>query len=182
MNRRQFNKRFAAGAAATLTGLPEIAQANLDNRDIFPRFSHIRIKYGEEEYTPKRLFFVSHRLTETIRVNLKFRLSNENRSSALNPTLARQFRGGVDIGDVRLLNRDIIVNTNLSINAGELRLTDHEISFRINGEKLAEPYNGDIPFLGNIPIAGHLFRRKDDTETKRSLMVLIRPEILDYRE
>lgn len=39
-----------------------------------------------------------------------------------------------------------------------------------------------IPFAGDIPILGALFRHKDSTVTERELIVFITPHILDYKD
>lgn len=182
MDRRAFTAGLAASGIARGTGLQ--ARERKEGRDGLPATAHVflrsigRLSPG----IPSHFIVVSDTFAHQIGADLRFPLSNENRSGLLNPTLKREFRSRVQIGDVRVGGRVVWIVARVQVGPSVLRLTDFDISFRINGERLARPYTGRVPQLSRLRQIGGLFRRKSDTGLRRDLLVQIRPEILEYAE
>ncbi|SFU17186.1 type II secretion system protein D (GspD) [Pseudovibrio denitrificans] len=69
------------------------------------------------------------------------------------------------------------VNTTVVVNNGE--------SLALGGliQQRAETTNSQVPVLGDVPVLGTMFRRKEDTEKKTELLILITPHVVrDFKE
>ncbi len=69
------------------------------------------------------------------------------------------------------------VNTTVVVNNGE--------SLALGGliQQRSEVTNSQVPVLGDVPVLGTMFRRKEDTEKKTELLILITPHVVrDFKE
>jgi hypothetical protein len=177
-----FSRQLTVGAAAVLLSPRTAAAETKDERDRFPSFGYLRLHIGPQILVPTRIIVIGTGFNREIGINLLLPLENENRASLINPPLARRFKDAVPIGDAFLVGKSIIVNASVPVQAGDLRVSDGSISFRVNSKKLGRPLDGPVPVLGGVPMIGQLFRRRDDTKLKRNLLVKLTPGILDYTE
>jgi general secretion pathway protein D len=67
------------------------------------------------------------------------------------------------------------IKTNVLVNSGDILVLGGLIS------NDSEEHKNKIPFLGDIPLLGHLFRYTNRSAEKKNLMVFIRPVILHNR-
>jgi general secretion pathway protein D len=50
-------------------------------------------------------------------------------------------------------------------------------------QQRADVNKSQVPVLGDVPVIGNLFRRKEDTEKRTELLILITPHVVrDFRE
>lgn len=181
MDRRGFSTGLAAAGVLAGTRAGAVIRGD-DGRDGLPAFAHVWLD-SPGRFTPgvpAQLVIVSDNFTYTIGVDFKFSMENEERSSVLNPTLQRQFRNRVQVGEIRVGKRTIWIDAQVPVPPTEIRLTDFEISFRINGAKLASPYDGPIPVFSRLPLIGYLFRRQADIAMKKNLLAFVTPKILHF--
>ncbi len=83
--------------------------------------------------------------------------------------------------DAQSAGRDIIINKSELTTV--TRADDGQILVIGGLIRDAEEYNDTkIPYLGDIPVAGNLFKSSSKTKRNSTLMVFIRPTILDDRE
>ncbi len=183
MNRRS----FSAGLALSGLMAARPAQATIRARDGsegMPSAGFIWIdSRGRASIgVPSRIIILSDHFRREIGVNFKLPLQNEKRAGILNPTLQSQFRRRVAVGDARISGRTIYIQATVPPSVAEIRLSDFDISFRINVAKLGRPYTGGVPALNDLPVLGSLFRRAADRRMQRNLLLLLRPELLHYAE
>ena len=79
-------------------------------------------------------------------------------------------------GAVDLITNERTIDTTVIVNDGDILVLGGLLE-----DQLRES-DQRVPFLGNIPLLGNLFKSKKTTKVKTNLMVFIRPKILDTSE
>ncbi len=101
---------------------------------------------------------VTPQITPDDRVNMEVTVNNDSVGQILN---------GVPSIDTNEVTSNVLVDNGQTIVLGGIYTED-------NSEELTK-----VPFFGDIPVAGRLFRREGRSESKQELLIFITPKIID---
>lgn len=177
MDRRTFNGTlFGAGILTVASANLATARVREDERE-FPALGRVRIQLDGQTRSARYLIIQSPEDAIEIPLDRDYPLTNENRSSILNPTLARRYKNGLQIGDVRWDGTDVLTTIDRPLEIEGLHITDQEISYRINAENVAQP-RPITPIPKNQPIIGAAMIRGTQDRFSNELVLFFRRKIL----
>lgn len=173
---------FTAGLATSAIAGPVLANIREDGSNRFPSFAYMRFATRSRPIIPVRLVVISDNFAQEIGIGGKLPIFNQKSVGIFNRPMIRQFRGGVDVGDVGLVGKDIVVRTNLEMPPKKVFIADSEIGFRIDFDNAAKDVESTVPWIGDIPLIGKLFRKRNDRNAGDGALIRVTPQILTYSE